>query len=139
MLLTAAGFAWFVADWDNQFADSSIVFTTGLVGAAVCPVLVGHAVLRYQSQSVDRLGRLGLALGYFGAVLIGGLLPALFFDPAAQGCSTCASNLLAVQSIPSAVDSARPGGGAARAAVVRAADRCHRMAVGSGLAGAAAT
>jgi signal transduction histidine kinase len=103
MLLTAAGFAWFIADWDNQFADSPILFTAGLIGAAVCPVLVGHSVLRYHSGPIDRLGRLGLLLGYTGTVLIGGLLPTMFFDPIAQGCSSCATNVLAVQSIPSMV------------------------------------
>ena len=132
MLLTAAGFAWFIADWDNQFADSSMVFTTGLVGAAVCPVLVGHAVLRYQDRPLDRLGRLGLVVGYTATVLIGGLLPAMFFDPAAQGCSTCAANVLAVQSIPSTVE------GLGRAAVLLGPFWCGLLivAIGRQLAGA---
>ena len=126
MLLTAAGFAWFIADWDNQFADSPILFTAGLIGAAVCPVLVGHAVLRYHSGPLDRLGRLGLLLGYTGTVLIGGLLPAMFFDPIAQGCSSCATNVLAVQSIPSMV--AWPG----RAAVLLGPMWCGLLAVAIG-------
>ena len=52
-LLTAAGFAWFLPEWNNPAIDSSLAFTIGLCLYAACPPLVAHAVLAYPS------GRLG--------------------------------------------------------------------------------
>ena len=52
-LLTAAGFAWFLPEWNNPAIGSSLAFTVGLCLYAACPPLVGHAVLAYPS------GRLG--------------------------------------------------------------------------------
>jgi signal transduction histidine kinase len=39
-------------------------------------------------------GRLGLALGYAGSVLVLGLLAAAVFDPPSEGCAQCPRNLL---------------------------------------------
>src|SRR5689334_10036087 len=44
-LLTAAGFAWFLLEWNNPGSGSALVFTTGLVLYASCPPIVAHAVL----------------------------------------------------------------------------------------------
>ncbi len=138
MLLAAAGFAWFIADWDNQFADSPSLFTAGLIGAAVCPVLVGHAVLRYHSGPLDRLGRLGLLLGYIGTVIHRRPVAHPVLRSGRPGmlhlCQQCACG--AINPVDGGV--ARPGRGAARADVVRAARRCARTAAGRSIAGRAA-
>src|SRR5262245_40113540 len=47
VLLLAAGFAWFVAEWNNPGAGSSLVFSAGLLFYAACPPLVAHAILAY--------------------------------------------------------------------------------------------
>src|SRR5215475_1465463 len=94
VILVAASFAWFLLEWSNP-AAGSVVFTTGLVLYAAAPPLVAHAMLAYPDGRVGWWpGRLGLALGYAGSVLVLGLLAAVVFDPAAQGCAQCPRNLL---------------------------------------------
>ena len=96
-LLAAAGFAWFLPDWNNPGIGSSFAFTVGLCLYAACPPLAGHAVLAYPS---GRLGsypeRCAVGVAYAGGLLVLGVLPALFFDPQAHACNECPSNLLAV-------------------------------------------
>ena len=95
-ILVAASFAWFLLEWSNP-AAGSVVFTTGLVLYAAAPPLVAHAMLAYPDGRVGWwLGRLGLALGYAGSVLVLGLLAAAVFDPASEGCAQCPRNLLLV-------------------------------------------
>jgi signal transduction histidine kinase len=96
VILVAASFAWFLLEWSNP-AAGSVVFTTGLVLYAAAPPLVAHAMLAYPDGRVGWWpGRLGLALGYAGSVLVLGLLAAAVFDPAAEGCAQCPRNLLLV-------------------------------------------
>ena len=96
-LLAAAGFVWFLPEWNNPGIGSSFAFTVGLCLYAACPALAGHAVLAYPS---GRLGsypeRCAVGVAYAGGLLVLGVLPALFFDPQAHGCNECPSNLLAV-------------------------------------------
>jgi signal transduction histidine kinase len=100
-LLVAAGFAWFLAEWDNPGADSSLVFTIGLVTYTACAPLAGWAMLAYPA---GRLGfweeRFAVGLAFAGAVLVLGLLPALFFDPAAAACAQCPDNALVIRHEP---------------------------------------
>jgi signal transduction histidine kinase len=94
-VLLAASFAWFLLEWNNPGNGSAFVFTLGLVLYVAAPPIVAHAVLGYPGGRVRTWpSRLGLALGYAGAVLLLGLLPALVFDPAAEGCTECPRNLL---------------------------------------------
>src|SRR5215468_6728654 len=96
VILVAASFAWFLLEWSNP-AAGSVVFTTGLVLYAAAPPLVAHAMLAYPDGRVGWWpGRLGLALGYAGSVLVLGLLAAAVFDPASEGCAQCPRNLLLV-------------------------------------------
>ena len=97
MILLAASFAWFVLDWNNHGDGSAFIFTVGLVLYVAAPPIVAHAMLGYPGGRVRAWpSRLGLAVGYAGAVLLLGLLPALVFDPAAEGCTECPPNLLLV-------------------------------------------
>jgi signal transduction histidine kinase len=103
--LIAAGFAWFVAEWNNPGAGSSLVFTAGLVLYAACPPLVGHAALAYPSGRLrSAVDTVAVAAAYTGSLLVLGLGPALFFEPAKQGCTQCATNLVAVTSNPGLVE-----------------------------------
>jgi signal transduction histidine kinase len=96
-LLAAAGFAWFLPEWNNPGIGSALAFTVGLCLYAACPPLVGHALLAYPGGRLgSRTGRGVVAAAYVGGVLVLGILPALFFDPQAQGCTQCPRNLLAV-------------------------------------------
>jgi signal transduction histidine kinase len=96
-ILVAASFAWFLLEWNNPAAGSAVVFTVGLVLYAAAPPLVAHAMLAYPDGRVGWWpGRLGLALGYAGSVLVLGLLAAAVFNPAVQSCAQCPRNLLLV-------------------------------------------
>ena len=104
-LLVAASFGWFLVEWNNPGIGSALGFTLGLTLSAVAPPLVGHAGLAHPGGRLSsRLDRVGLAAAYAGGVLVLGLLPALVFDPAAQGCSQCPRNLLLVHDSPRVYD-----------------------------------
>jgi signal transduction histidine kinase len=104
VLLTAGGFAWFVADWNNQDARPSAVFTAGLVLSTVGPALVGHAMLRYERTGLAWFDRFAVGAAYLGTAGLAGLLPTLYFDPAREGCAACAANLFALRSDPTVAD-----------------------------------
>jgi signal transduction histidine kinase len=96
-LLAAAGFAWFLSEWNTPEIGSSLAFTIGLCLYAACPPLVGHAVLAYPGGRLgSHIERGAVGLAYVGGLLVLGVLPALFFDPRAEGCNECPSNLVAV-------------------------------------------
>jgi signal transduction histidine kinase len=100
-LLVAAGCVWFLAEWDNPGVGPAFVFTTGLVLYAACPPLAAWAMLAYPTGRLASWEeRVAVALALAGAVLVLGLLPALFFDPATFGCVECPDNLLLVADEP---------------------------------------
>ena len=104
-LLAAAGCAWFLAEWDNPGVGSAVVFTTGLVLYAACPPLAAWATLAYPGGRLTSWEKRGaVALSLAGAVLVLGLLPALFYDPTTFGCVQCPDNLLLVTGEPGLVD-----------------------------------
>jgi len=104
-LLVAAGCTWFLAEWDNPGAGSAVVFTIGLVLFAACPPLAAWAMLAYPGGRLGfRVERVAVAVALAGAMLVLGLLPALFYDPATFGCIRCPDNLLLVSDNPALVD-----------------------------------
>ena len=104
LILVAASGAWFVAEWDNPGVGSAIVFTVGLVLYPACPPLVAWAMLAYPGGRLVSWGeRVSVAIALAGAVLVLGLLPALF-DSATFGCLQCPDNLLLVSDDPGLVD-----------------------------------
>lgn len=110
-LLAAASCAWFLAEWDNPGVASATVFTVGLVFYAACAPLVAWATLAYPSgRLMSWAERVAVAVALAGAVLVVGLLPALFFDPAARGCGQCPDNLVLVSDEPDLFDSLSGGG-----------------------------
>ncbi|MGO9499821.1 MAG: sensor histidine kinase [Solirubrobacteraceae bacterium] len=96
VLLAAGGCAWFLLEWNDPAVGSSLVFTVGLVLYAAAAPLLANALLIYPSQRLTRYERAALAVGYAGSLLVLGVLPALVYDPAAQGCALCPHNLLLV-------------------------------------------
>ncbi|MDQ3734224.1 MAG: hypothetical protein M3400_09550, partial [Actinomycetota bacterium] len=110
-LLVAAGFAWFLAAWNNPGAGSSLVFTVGLVLSAAGLPLVAHAALAYPGgRLANQLELWALAVTYGAALVLLGLGPALVFDPAQQGCSFCPDNLLSMFSAPEVVQALNQAG-----------------------------
>ncbi len=99
VLLGAAGFAWFLTEWNTPGVPTSLGFTTGLVLYAALTPIVAHAALRYPTGEAPSAF---LVAGYGIAVVGLGLLPALLADPAAQGCRDCGRDLLAATSSPGA-------------------------------------
>ena len=96
ILLAGAGLAWFAAEWDSPGVGSSLAFTAGLCLSAACPVLVGHAVLAYPGgRLASRIERVVVLVSYACALGFG-VLSTAFYDPQAQACSACPSNLLVV-------------------------------------------
>jgi signal transduction histidine kinase len=92
-VLAAGGCGWFLLEWNNPGVDSPVVFTIGLVLYAAAPPLIAHALLAYPAGPLRRLERAVVAAAYGGSLLLLGLLPAVVFDPAAEGCSECPRNL----------------------------------------------
>ena len=76
-LFAAAGFAWFLLEWNNPGIDSAAAFTLGLCLYASCPPLVAHAVLSTPpGRRLSRVEAGALALAYAAFVLgLGVLLP----------------------------------------------------------------
>jgi signal transduction histidine kinase len=111
-LFVAGGLAWFAPELTNPGVGSALAFTAGLTLAAATPALIGHAVLAYPSGRLAlRAEGAAVALAYVGAVLVLGLLPALFDDPRAQACHQCPRNFLALDDRATAAGDLRQAGG----------------------------
>jgi signal transduction histidine kinase len=111
MLVALAGCAWLLVEFNNPGGGSALAFTVGLLAYAACPPLVAHAALGYpDGRLTGRLERAAVALAYLSALLLLGILPALAYDPAAEGCSQCPQNLLAVTNAPGVVDALNRAG-----------------------------
>jgi signal transduction histidine kinase len=95
-LLAAAGCGWFLLEWPNPAVGSPVVFTSGLLLYGSAAPLLAHALLSYRTRSLRPPERVAVLAAYAGSVLALGLLSALVYDPAAQGCSQCPANLLLV-------------------------------------------
>src|SRR5262249_127165 len=105
LLLVISGLL-LAAEWDIPGGTaagplSAAVFSAGLLLATSVPVATTWAVLAFPSGRVERAQERNLlpagALVLMGAL---GLVPALFFDPQAQGCSDCPTNLLLLRDDP---------------------------------------
>ena len=104
LLLVTGGLCWFLLEWNNPAVTSSFAFTMGLVLYASCPPFVGHAALAFPGGKVlPRLGRIAVIVAYADTLVVLGLLPTFFFDPAPT-CSDCARNLLLISGRKSTVD-----------------------------------
>jgi signal transduction histidine kinase len=104
-LLAAAAFGWFLVEWNNPGIGWAFAFALGLTLYAVAAPIVAHAALAYPGGRLESAhDRFAIAAAYVGTVVMLGLLPALFFDPAAQGCGDCPRNLLLAHSSRHAYD-----------------------------------
>ena len=105
ILLAAAGFAWFLPEWNNPALGSPLAFTIGLALYAACPPLVAHALLAYPTgRLASRIEVSAVAVAYVGGVLVLGVLPALVYDPQVEACSQCPDNLLVVTAAGAAAE-----------------------------------
>ena len=103
LLLVAASFGWFLAEWNNPGIGSALGFAIGLSLYAVAPPLVAHAALSYPGGLLSSwLDRIGLALAYAAALALGPLA-AFFFEPA-RTCGECPRNLLLAHDSPRLFD-----------------------------------
>jgi len=97
-LLTAAGFAWFLPEWSNPGVDTALGFAVGSLCFVACAPLIAHAALAYPTGRLrSRLDVVALAVGYAGALVLLGLLPATVFDPKSTGCFDCPRNLVRIR------------------------------------------
>jgi signal transduction histidine kinase len=104
-LLVAAGFAWFIAEWDNPGNGSALAFTIGLCLYTACAPVVAHAVLAYPHGRLRTFReQAAVAASYVGGILVLGVLPALFVEPRAEGCGECPRNLVLVADRPDLAD-----------------------------------
>ena len=100
VLFVAGGCGWFLLEWNNPGVGAPLVFTVGLVLYASAPPLLAHALLTVPGPALRFARRAVIATAYAGSLLALGLLPALVYDPGAQGCSQCPRNLLLVHGSP---------------------------------------
>ena len=100
VLFVAGGCGWFLLEWNNPGVGAPLVFTVGLVLYASAPPLLAHALLTVPGPALRVARRAVIATAYAGSLLALGLLPALVYDPGAQGCSQCPRNLLLVHGSP---------------------------------------
>lgn len=111
LLLVSAGTGWFFAEWNNPGLGSSVAFTFGLIVSALGAPLIAHAALAYPTGRLhSRMDLSVVVVAYAGAGLVMGLLPALFFGPARQGCNLCPANLVLVHPEPGLVDGLQRAG-----------------------------
>lgn len=104
-LFGLAAIAWSLEEWNNPGTGVGAAFTLGLVGYAIAPAVVAHAVLAYPIvRLASPLERLTIVIAYVDTVLVLGLLAALFFAPAAHQCYLCPPNLLLVRDNPELYD-----------------------------------
>jgi signal transduction histidine kinase len=99
-----ASLAWFVVEWNTPGVGSAWAFTAGVVFSTVCPVLVSDAVLRYADWRSSAVTSVVVWAAYFCSIGLAGLVPALFFDPAASGCQDCPANPLLIRADPQVVE-----------------------------------
>ncbi len=100
-LFGLAAVAWSLEEWNNPATAFGAAFTLGLVGYAIAPAVVAHAVLAYPTgRLASPLERLTIVVAYVDTVLVLGLFAALFFAPAAHQCHLCPPNLLLVRDNP---------------------------------------
>lgn len=99
VLLTAAALAWLAAEWNNPGAGPA--FTAGLILYASWPPLLTAAALRgLDERRLDRPAAVLLMAAFGTGVGVLGLASAAVFDPAAQGCAQCPTNLLLIADAP---------------------------------------
>jgi signal transduction histidine kinase len=104
LLLLAA--LWPVREWANPAAPGPLVFTAAQVlGTAWLPV-VGWLAFAYPSHLPARGLPRGIAGVLTAAVLGPALVRAVSFDPVAEGCADCPTNLLLVAGLPTAAATA---------------------------------
>ena len=99
-LLAAAGLAWLLVSWNTPAIGSAPGFAIGLSLYAVAPPLLAQAALAFPGGRPSRIEAAGLGLAYAATAGVLGLLPALVFDPAAQGCVRCPANPLFLTDAP---------------------------------------
>jgi signal transduction histidine kinase len=99
VLLTAAALAWLATEWNTPGAGPA--FTAGLILYAAWPPLLAAAALRgLDERPLDRPAAVLLTAAFGTGVGLLGLASAAVFDPAAQGCAQCPTNLLLIADAP---------------------------------------
>ena len=98
-LLSAAALAWLTSEWNTPGAGAA--FTIGLVLYAAWPPLLAAAALRgLDERQFDGPAALVVAVSLATGVGLLGLASAAVFDPDAQGCLECPTNLLLIEDAP---------------------------------------
>jgi signal transduction histidine kinase len=101
LLLAAGGVAWLAVEFANPGSGVAVVFTAGLVAYALAPPLIAHGALTFPDGRLSSAPeRVVVAVAYVDALVLVGLVPALLSDPAAEGCSECPGDLVAIASDP---------------------------------------
>ena len=95
VLLSAVALAWLAAEWNTPGAG--LAFTAGLLLYASWPPLLAAATLHgLDERPLGRPAAILVATAFVSCVGMLGLASAAVFDPEAQGCGQCPTNLLLV-------------------------------------------
>ena len=109
VLVMLAGIGWLLGEWDNPESAPAVVFSLGLVLFAVAPAVLTHAVFTIGGP-VTRTHRGLVASSYLITIGLIGLMPALWNDPAARGCTDRGSrNLWLIANAPTSHHHCRVG------------------------------
>jgi signal transduction histidine kinase len=100
-LMAAVGFAW---ELQEPWWTGAVPETLGYLLQGLSIAVALHAILAFPSGRLQsRLERILVGAGY-ATVLVGNLASALVADPAREGCSRCARNLVVIHFDPSLED-----------------------------------
>src|SRR5262245_21928857 len=99
--LAFAGAAWPLSAGANPGSNSALIFTFCLTLPFVSAPLIAQVAAGslHGARSMRVTTALVLAI-WLGAVVLAGIVPAMLFQPAAEGCPNCPSNLIGVTSLP---------------------------------------
>jgi signal transduction histidine kinase len=103
-LLVGAGFAWLLAAWGGPSAGTALLATAALFAAGLAAPLAADGALRGRDGRRPSAQISYAITALLAAGLLGGVVVALFTQPAAEGCTDCSRNLLAVTPDAGAAD-----------------------------------
>ncbi len=107
LLLAAAAAIPFV---DVEQPSSALVLTASLLLGGLAPLLAATAGVSWPLVRSHRVETVAITTVLVGVVVVGGLLPAMLFDPVRAGCYACPANLVEVHAADGAAEALQRAG-----------------------------
>ncbi|WP_375478651.1 histidine kinase [uncultured Jatrophihabitans sp.] len=107
LLLAAAAALPFV---DVEQPSSAFVLTASLLLGGLAPLFAATAGVSWPLVRSHRVETAAITTALVGVVVVGGLLPAMLFDPVRAGCYACPANLVEVHAADGAAEALERAG-----------------------------